>query len=349
MNSGRVRIVRVLTLLAGAGFAFSGRPASASYYVATIAYTEAGASNYIYSNAYNYNANTGGVNLIGGNSYGGCPVVAPPITCSTMGGGTMSGSTTLTAANNLSQLTVGNTSIPYSIAAAASAVANLASGRVGVSASGDYDFVDGASGQFGGVGSAGAQINDTLHFTVANASSTTVTKIGVTFQVQGGWTITAAVGDSQGSVTALMQLGNGQFLQNIISDGGNNYTPTVQPPTINGGWDSYTLSSDTPNLITFNGVYDLIGPTNDLGFDMQLGGDCGLGTACDYLDTGAISFSLPTGVSLGSDSGVFLSAQAVPEPATLAVLAGAIGLFAPIRLGTRRSGHSQRSANGSRW
>jgi len=339
---GKHRIVRILTLLAGTGFAVS-TPASANYYVSTAAYTEAGASKYIYNNTYNYNASIGGVNLIGGTSFGGCPAVAPPITCSTVGGGTNSISTNLTAANNQSQLTVGNTSIPYSIAAAASAVANLASGKVGVSASGDYDFVDGASGQFGGKGSAYAEIVDTLHFTVANASNTTVTKIGVTFTVHGSWTTTTAQGDSGGSVTTFMQLGNGQFLQGINSDGGSNYTPTIDPPTINGGWDSYTLSSDTADLITFNGVYDLIGPSNDLGFDMRLGAGCGLGTACDYLNTGAISLSLPANVSLGSDSGVFLSAQSVPapEPATLAVLAGAIGLLGPIRRATRRSGRSQ--------
>ncbi|HME21488.1 MAG TPA: hypothetical protein VKI44_09120 [Acetobacteraceae bacterium] len=335
------RIARILGFVTAIGFAVSGTPAIASYYVSTAAFTEAGASTYVYNNAYNYNADISGVNLIGSNSFGGCPAVSPPITCSTSGGGTMSASTALTTANNQSQLTVGNTSIPYSIAAAASAVANLATGKVGVSASGDYDFVDPGSGQYGGKGSAYAETVDTLHLAVASASATTVTKIGVTFTVKGSWTVTTAQGDSGGSVTAFLQFGNGQFLQGISNTGGG-WTPAVDTPTINGGWDSYTLSPDTPDQITFNGIYDLIGPSNDLGFDMRLGAACGLGTACDYLDTGAISLSLPGGVSLGSDSGVFLSAQSVPapEPAALAVLAGAIGFFVPIRRGTRRLGRS---------
>jgi len=336
---GILAVTTAVTLAAG--------PARAGYYVSTTADTEAGASLYVFNEGYNYNVGVnglnGGVNLIGASQFGGCPGdIVAPITCSVTGGGTTSGGTGQTAANDQAQLTVGNTSIPYSIAASASAVANLAAGKVGVSASGDYDFVDGFSGQYGGKGAAYAELDDTLHFSVAGASPTTITPIGVTFTVDGSWTVATATGDSGGSVTSFLQFGNGQFLQDITNTGGS-YLPAVQTPTINGGWDSESLSSDTPDQITFNGVYDLIGDSQDVGIDMRLGANCGLGTACDYANTGALSLSLPGNVSFGSDSGVFLADQPVPEPGTLAILASAIGLLTAVRrraAGWHQSGNS---------
>jgi hypothetical protein len=328
-------LARAIGVLAVASaITLAAAPARAGYYVSTAADTEAGASAYIFNEGYNYNVGAnglnGGVNLIGASQFGGCPSVTAPITCSVSGGGATSGSTGLTAATDQAKLTVGNTSIPYSVGASAAAIANLATGKVGVSASGDYDFVDGASGQYGGKGTAYAEDNDTLHFNVAGASPTTITPVGVTFTVDGSWTVATATGDSGGSVTAFLQFGNGQFLQGITNTGGS-YLPAVQAPTINGGWDSESLSSDTPDQITFNGVYDLVGASPDVGFDMSLGAACGLGTGCDYSNTGAISLSLPSNVSFGSDSGVFLAEQSVPEPGTLAILGGAIVLLATFR------------------
>jgi len=315
------------TLLVVAGIG----QAHASYYVSTFASAEAGAYRYSLAPGYNHLPTATGPTLTGSTLGGGCPSGLPSnISCSATVSGSTSSSIGLTAAYDQAQLIVTDTSPAYSLAAAASAYANLASGKIGVSSSGNYDFVDGYSGQFGGNGSSWAEINDTLHFHVAGPLPPPVTPIGLTFTVDGSWTVTTATGDSQGGVTTVLVFGGAQFIQDVATSGGNNWIPAVQTPTISG-WASYTLTPDTPTQITFTGVYDLVGASGVVGIDMRFYAACGLGTACDYSHTGAISLTLPRDVSFTSDSGAFLtSATPVPEPTSLAILAGALGLL-PLR------------------
>jgi hypothetical protein len=180
------------------------------------------------------------------------------------------------------------------------------------------------SGQDGGTGFAWAQYNDVLHFTVAGANSTTKTDIGISYQLDGGFTVNTAAGDSNGSVNSTFQFGTASLLDGIAS-GPNAYTPAVTS-TQENGWKSFTFLSNTPDLIQFDAVYEFTGPTDAIGITTTVTAHCGLGTNCDYSKTSQFGFTLlPGNVTYTSDSGVFdTSPPSVPEPRTMGCAAIAL-------------------------
>ncbi|HLJ47864.1 MAG TPA: hypothetical protein VKU01_17735 [Bryobacteraceae bacterium] len=84
------------------------------------------------------------------------------------------------------------------------------------------------------------------------------------------------------------------------------------PPTLTGvaqsGWVSYTYASQTPSLVQFTGVYNLVGASATLPVTLRLQTVGSNGDTADFSHPSQVGMILPSGVTYTSDSGVFLSA-----------------------------------------
>ncbi len=284
-----------------------------------------------------YNAGTYRSGAPGGpgySSYGGVCTPGAFLTCSAGGSGTMDSNPNLTAATE--STSVDSTSLPSGfypqglhVAASSYATANLASGTVGIADSGTYGLSGCCSGQDGGLGSSYAENSDVLHFAVGGASPGTMTIIGVSFRVHGGMDAFTPQGDSSGGMSAVFQLGGGNFQGFEYSSVSSGYTPVFSEAGQTGGWLTDYVTQDAPGEFTFNATYGLTGAAEDLGINEYLQEVCSFGTACDYAHTGAVSFTLPSNVTFTSDSGVFLTQGeiGVPEPATWTLMIAGAGLM----------------------
>jgi len=188
--------------------------------------------------------------------------------------------------------------------ASAFATANLGAGTLGVLANGS---LTGAT-----VSSAGAMatMSDLLTFHVPGASASTVTNIGISFQLNGSF---ALLGTSQAynGLTTYMSFGNGIIWWHY-------FTQDSPPANVvqNGGWNSFQLVSQTGSSFIFNGVVSLTGANPTANLVAQLALQC-QSANCDYSHTGAVTLSLPPGVTFTSASGTFLSQTAVTCTNTL--------------------------------
>jgi len=211
----------------------------------------------------------------------------------------------------------------------ASATANLTTASISVSAGGNYlDYRFPNMGRNGGSGDAFAEVNDILHFTVAGASSATVTDFSVTFTVTQAEITGLTVADSFGSIQTTLQLGGAS-----ISDAFSDFAGLVNENKSGGGWVSF---SDHGGVLT--GIYSITGPSAALEIAANQEANCGLGSSC--IAGGVVTFGLPKGMSFISDSGVFPgspAAPAVPEPGawTLAACGLAVMPFAARKLRAR--------------
>jgi len=274
-----------------------------------------------YGITYGYNATGvgGGVGFGVNNSITGgtCEVSS----CSGAGTGTLDTSGLLTSSFDQSSA-LASDGAGGSFSSSAYAVADLASGTVGVAASGTlYQNV-------GGLGGAYAEVDDTLNFSAGGAGASDVTDITVTYSLDGTYSGTPGVA---GVSTALF-FGNADLQYYLASDG----TVHVQS---NAGWVSSGFLSTSASNIVFTGIYALTGPaTNNLGVQLHLYANCGQGSSCDYSHTGVIGLNLPGNVTFNSGSGVFLT-QTTPEPASVWLLAAGllgIGLRTRFQIARRR-------------
>jgi len=184
-----------------------------------------------------------------------------------------------------------------------------------------------------GVGYSEAQtyafMSDTLNFTIADATASTVTPIAVHWTLDGTWSYNPI--SWSGEVDAGLTLG-GQVLADMLGDNLHPLAFVGAPDTGQSGWDSFSYASDTFTDIDFTGVYDLVGASATLPFSMSLlvwpggglsaDGLTAFATSIDFSNTGQVGLILPSNVTFTSDSGVFLTSQssAVPEPATLSLV-----------------------------
>jgi len=249
--------------------------------------------------------------------------------------GTTDTTGTLTSASE--QIT--GTYSPAGITSTAYAAGDLTTGQLHLNATDNSS----CNGICNGVGNfAGedtfAQLQDTLHFTVAGADADTVTPITFVFAVDGTLVQTSSYG--QGYVRASLNLNNegAQVSYNQDLNSGTNNLDVATAPLVNG-WASRDYSVLTSNQALFEGTFDIIGSTSDVLVDLQMEVNCSDGMTCNFDNTGSVDLILPSGVTYTSDSGVFLSGlspTSVPEPSSLAGLASAIGGVA-VALRRRRS------------
>ena len=188
--------------------------------------------------------------------------------------------------------------------ATAFATANLGAGTLGVLANGSPT---GAT-----VSSAGAMatLSDLLTFHVPGASGSTVTNIGISFQLNGSY---ALLGNSQAynGLTTYMSFGNGVIWWHYFTQD-NPPAQVVQ----NAGWTSFQVASQTGSSFVFNGVLSLTGANPTANLVAQLALQC-QSANCDYSHSGAVTLTLPPGVTFTSASGTFLTQTAVPCTNTL--------------------------------
>jgi hypothetical protein len=188
--------------------------------------------------------------------------------------------------------------------ASAFATANLGAGTLGVLANGS------ATGLTVSSAGAMASLSDLLTFHVPGASSSTVTNIGISFQLNGSF---ALLGSSQtrSGLTTFMKFGNGIMWWHYFTDD--------DPPANiveNGGWTSFQFVSQTGSSFIFNGMVSLAGAEPTASLLAQLALQC-QSANCDYSHSGAVTLTLPPGVTFSSASGTFLTQNAVPCSNTL--------------------------------
>ena len=242
-------------------------------------------------------------------------------------GGTINPGGGSTSAFDQSGVIAGPTSQAY-------AAANLATGKVHVWATGNNvctGFCGPNSIITNTTESALASFFDTLHFTVAGAGANTVTPITVTFNFDGFF--------SEGFVGRGTESASFAFddLSDIHRRGSVQYNTGVPPNTGGGvdvitnsqfsGWASGQWLTLSTTLAQFQGVFDLVGASDDVTTGMQAGLTCVDDIVCNFMDTGSVDMVLPDNVSFTSASGVFLADWAgpggpptgVPEPSSLLV------------------------------
>lgn len=224
--------------------------------------------------------------------------------------------------------------------ASGSAAADLSNASLHAKA--DTPLYPGAGAPAEGVGNA--EWWDTLTFTVQGASATTVTKIPFTFAVDGS----AAAGNNGDELSA------SAAVQVVDNNSANSQCQgSVFPIGCEGGegraqWSSNTDTSssdqeqasafvtyNTPSVsnltdFTVGGMLLITGSQaiDDIAAQLNLQADIG---TLNYLDTAKFSFTLPSGVTYTSASGVFnTQTSAVPEPDSLPLLMSALFGFAGI-------------------
>ena len=181
--------------------------------------------------------------------------------------------------------------------------------------------------------SSQARLSDTLHFTVAGATGSSVTAIGVVFTLEGVMhqSGTSLDGSSSGEINGGLNFGSSDARFDLVNRGSGYGTGTTGGRTVVNYLDTYphnypgnwtTNVDHTVN--TFTETYNIVGPSADVPFDLNVQLVCADGMICDYGNTAKFALSLPSGTSFTSDSGVFLTGGSplggVPEPTSWAML-----------------------------
>lgn len=233
----------------------------------------------------------------------------------------------------------------YTYSGAAKAYADIASGKVGVQTT--SLSMPHYSGHGGIGGDAQAYINDYVQLHIPAASETTVTTIPFKIAIDGSFLDDGGPSDTPGGGVALnfnvapvdySGMPSQQYYKYIDSY----VTEFYSVPACEGcGW-SFIVGSNLEiseyvslngSLLSYepisDGKYDLIGSFEVYGADpiFQLSLGMEAHGNVDFYHTAGFSFDLPQNVTFQSASGVFLTAAAVPEPDTYALMLVGLGLI----------------------
>ena len=169
-------------------------------------------------------------------------------------------------------------------------------------------------------------INDVLTFTAAGAGADTVSTIGVTFTVQD--TLSGASTHSIGSyLYNTFAIGkDAESRVGVNPDGSIYVTPDVYPSAWDGTW-AVTGTGDNHTL-TFTGELTFQGASWTAPFREYTDLYCWDDVQC--ATHSSVAFDLSPGVTMTSQSGVFLTAgspSAVPEPQNGMLLLAGLGML----------------------
>ena len=315
-------ITRTMIALAGAAATFGASAAHAGYAVTTVANTGRG---YARGCEASYNAiGTGAafVNNAGGNG----PCVSADFlsqqgaTVSVTGSSDTTGK--LTAAHDESSV------VRLPDAAFATATADLKTGKLGLTAS---------AVNFSGANSS-AELNDTLHFTIAGATANTVTLVPVSFAFGATLPGTSNPANASAQLGYGFNFGNasayeyGDYGAGYYGDYNNYPVFAYAAPARVSGWVSSSFASYSPLDTRFSGIYAITGATADIPIDFRL--SLSAGNVAINLSNDNIAIGHVDGVSFTSDSGVFLTGNdtvgGVPEPALWAMMLGGFGIVGAV-------------------
>jgi hypothetical protein len=266
-----------------------------------------------------------------------------PLYCSPAFPGAVStGSTDTTGALTSSFDTLSGDYAADASSASASASANLANGTLHETVSGAFGYVYGGEDQYS-EGVAGASIFDTLTFDIAGANASTVTDITLNYKIDGAVSGLLFHGFENAALNYQISLGNTQVSQSAYWGPGVPGTPAFAYGALNENFGGSPVSlqsviaiEDSPTLTELSITYALTGSSITTGFYDGLSIGCGDGVTCDYADTSAVSFVLPSDVTLSSASGKFLTAG-VPEPKAWALMISGLLLVGGAARHARRS------------
>jgi hypothetical protein len=219
------------------------------------------------------------------------------------------------------------------VTASAYASADLASGSVRISGTGDITVSN--NGVYGpGEASGSADLFDQLTFHVAGATASTVTPITVTYSFDGTSTVLSqSIG--QETFTGFADVTSNLTFNNAVADYNFSTSNATPISTDVSGWASQTFSA-TPGLFTFQGVFDISGATFVMPISLSTSYACQAAT-CDYSHTGVIGLSLPGNVTYTSDSGVFLTQPLTESPEPSSWMLAIVSIAAGFALAARRS------------
>jgi hypothetical protein len=164
-------------------------------------------------------------------------------------------------------------------------------------------------------GNSTAVLHDVLQFTVAGATAQTVTRVHYKFAVNGTWTNTVATpgnnpADNFGTVYAYVCLNNPQSgvcnleaaAATVTMDAAS---PGVPRPTTSSAGTNGSWTTLTPNLLVYDGFFDIVGPTMTIRPTLRLNVQANVQPSVAH--TARFTFeNLPGQVRYTSDSGVFL-------------------------------------------
>ena len=210
----------------------------------------------------------------------------------------------------------------YGSNASFTASANLTDGTLHAYAAGGATFEP-----YNGYGLATAVMVDHLHFTVLGPGPGFIT---LNAHVDGA--ISLAGDPVYASAGWVDQIGLGAA--NFIYFGGEGFNGasevtygTYLDSTLTDtrtGWSSFSSSNSTFTGHDFSGVLQ-VNDGDTLEFRHRLNVQC-VGGVCDFGNTASVGFVLPENVSFSSDSGVFLTGGAAPEPSGWMLMIAGFGL-----------------------
>jgi hypothetical protein len=166
-------------------------------------------------------------------------------------------------------------------------------------------------------GGSESDFADTVTFNIPGATTTTVTNIGISFNLDGSFSNTSGTNGAEVETYLI-----GDVVGASTFDIALNINPNgIVTPTASG-WLTENATCQTSSCFDFDGTLGLVGANPEVIFQGRLLLACGNGPCdLDYSNTAAVGLNLPSGVTYTSDSGVFLTQNpnaptSVPEPSS---------------------------------